>query len=283
MSIRVFTDSASDINQGELENVTVIPMTVTIDGKSYLDGVDITKDEFYTLLETSNTMPITSLISVYEFTKIFKKVKDAEDEAIVLLISSELSGTCQSAMIAAADFDNISVFDTKQVAAAQKLMVKRCVQLVNEGKSRLEIVAQLREEMKRLKIYASVDTLKYLQKGGRISKSSAIVGGIIGIKPLLTLEDGKLIAIGKARGSKQSGQFLNKKIEEFGGIDFSMPCAVGYSGTDSSNLMQYMENNQALVDEAAGKIDIVQIGTAVGTHAGPGTVLVTFFTKENKE
>lgn len=279
MSIRILTDSASDIDQNELENVKVMALTITIDGKSYRDGIDINKNEFYELLENSETMPVTSLINPQEFIDTFEEIREAGDEAILITISSELSGTYQSAKVAADDFDNISVVDSLQVAAAQKILVERCQQLIKEGLSRQEIVDKLNEEKQKIAIFASVDTLKYLLKGGRISKTSATVGGIIGIKPILTLDNGKLISIGKARGSKQSHLFLNKKVEEVGGIDFSMPYAVGYSGTDNSNLLSYMENNKELVDAAPHEIEIVQIGTAVGTHAGPGAVLVTFFKK----
>jgi DegV family protein with EDD domain len=280
MSIRIITDSASDIEQNELEGVTVIPMNVTIEGVTYRDGIDLTKDEFFEKLETSEVMPSTSLIPPQIFIDEYEKVKEAGDEAIVLPVSAGLSGTYQSAVTAADEFDNISVIETGLVTAPLKLLVVRCKQLIDEGKSRAEIVDILEKEKERIAVFASVDTLKYLHKGGRISKTVAIAGGLLNIKPILTLEDGKLISIGKARGSKQSHVFLDQKVKEVGGIDFTMPYATGYSGTDKSKLLEYMEDNANLVNAAPGEIEIVQIGTAVGTHAGPGAVLVTFFTKE---
>ena len=202
--IRIITDSASDIGQNELKNVVVIPMNVTIEGVTYRDGIDITKDEFFEKLETSEVMPSTSLIPPQIFIDEYEKVKEAGDEAIVLPISAGLSGTYQSAVTAAEDFDNISVIETGLVTAPQKLLVLRALQLVDEGKNREEIVNTLEKEKTRIAVFASVDTLKYLHKGGRISKSTAIAGGLLNIKPILTLENGKLISIGKARGSKQS-------------------------------------------------------------------------------
>lgn len=280
MSIRIITDSASDINQGELENVIVMPMTVTIDGVVYKDGVDLTKEEFYDKLETCQEIPVTSLVGPYEFTEAFEQIRAHGDEAIVITISSALSGTVQSAKVAAEDFEEISVVDSLQVTATEKLLVLRALELIKEGgKTREEIAEQLRQEAKEIVAYAYVDTLKYLHKGGRISKSSAVVGGVIGIKPILTLDDGVLISIGKARGSRQSYQFLNAKVAEVGGIDYDRPYAVGYSGKSKENLLQYMETNQSLIDAGNKEIDIVQIGSAVGTHCGPGTVLVTFFAK----
>ncbi len=279
MSICIVTDSASDIEPGEYQNVHVLPMMVTIDDQEFRDGIDITKDEFYQRLETSDTVPITSLISPFRFQETFDSIREAGDEVIVIALSSRLSGTYQSAKTAAEGRPWVSVVDSLQVAAAQKLLVLRAMQLVLLGLPREEIVEELEKEKDRIVIYAALDTLDYLLKGGRISKTSALMGGFIGIKPILTLKDGELIPIGKARGSKKSHAFLNQKIQEVGGIDFSMPYAVGYSGTDKSNLLKYLDNNQEILESVPHSPHIVQIGSTVGTHAGPGTVLVTFFRK----
>ena len=279
MSIRIITDSASDIEQGEYQNVQVLPMTISIDEKLYRDGIDITKDEFYHLLETSDTIPITSLVTPYQFEEAYDSVKAEGDEAIVITLSSRLSGTYQSATTAAEGRPWISVIDSKNITASQRLLVLRAMQLALLGLSRKEIVDELEREKERIVIYAAVDTLDYLLKGGRISKSSALMGGFIGIKPILTLEDGELVPIGKVRGSKKSHAFLNQKIEEIGGIDFSMPYAVGYSGTDKRNLQKYLESNQEILESVPHSPIIVQIGSTIGTHAGPGTVFVTFFRK----
>ena len=279
MSIRIITDSASDIEQGEYQNVQVLPMTISIDEKLYRDGIDITKDEFYHLLETSDTIPITSLVTPYQFEEAYDSVKAEGDEAIVITLSSRLSGTYQSATTAAEGKPWISVIDSKNITASQRLLVLRAMQLALLGLSRKEIVDELEREKERIVIYAAVDTLDYLLKGGRISKSSALMGGFIGIKPILTLEDGELVPIGKVRGSKKSHAFLNQKIEEIGGIDFSMPYAVGYSGTDKRNLQKYLESNQQILESVPHSPIIVQIGSTIGTHAGPGTVFVTFFRK----
>ncbi|MBE6473620.1 MAG: DegV family protein [Coriobacteriaceae bacterium] len=279
MSILIVTDSASDIEQGELRGVRVLPMTVTIDGTPYRDGLDLTKDEFYRLLKRSEMPPATSLISPFMFQETFDEIEAAGDEAIVITISSELSGTYQSAKAVAEGRKGISVIDSLQVTAPQKLLVLRALQLVLLGLTRDEIVRELEEEKQRIVVYAAVDTLEYLLKGGRITKSSALIGGVIGIKPILTLQDGKLIPIGKAHGSKKSHEFLNHKVREVGGIDFAMPYAVGYSGASMSNLKKYLDSNKEILSTVPHSPDIVQIGSAVGTHAGPGAVLVTFFKK----
>lgn len=275
--IRILTDSASDIEQNEFSGITVIPLTVTIDGEDFRDGIDLNKDEFYRRLETSDTMPVTSLITPYRFGEIFRQVQEAGDEAIVLPISSGLSGTFQSAMTAAADYPAVSVVDTKVVAGAQRILVLRALELVNQGLSRAQVVEALEKEKQEIVIYAVVDTLKYLQKGGRISKSTAVVGGIMGIKPILALEDGKLVPIAKARGSRQGNAFLNEKIKAHGGVDFARPYCAIYAGTDRTPLEQYIRDNENLLN--GNPIPIAQIGSAVGTHCGPGTIAVTFFAK----
>ncbi|MDO4494042.1 MAG: DegV family protein [Clostridia bacterium] len=280
MAIRIITDSTSDILQNEFENVTVIPLTVTIDGKNYRDSVDLSRDEFYTILETSDALPITSLVSPAVFQEAYEKVHQAGDEAIVITVSSVLSGTYQSACLAAESYDSISVVDSLSVTCGLRILVKRAMYLVEKGLRRDEIVRILEHEKKRVRIYASVDTLKYLKKGGRISAGAAIVGGIIGIKPILTLDDGKLIVIGKARGSVQSNRFLDKKIEEAGGVDFDLPTSTAYSGTDNTNLMNYRKRNEALMGVNPDAVEITQIGPTVGTHAGPGAVVVAFFAKK---
>ncbi len=277
MSIKIITDSAADIDQNEFDDVIVLPMTITIQDVSYRDGIDIDKTEFYEKLAASENLPITSLISPAVFEDTYEEITKAGDEAIVLPLSSELSGTFQSASIAAEDYPNVSVMDTLMVTIAQRILVLRCRDLIHSGLSRLEIVEQLHKDLDRLVAFGAVDTLEYLRKGGRISGSSAIVGGIIGIKPILSIEGGKLIGIGTARGSKKSNQFISGKVRDCGGIDFTMPYSVGYTGNDDTNMMQYLETNKDLLANAPHDVEVVHVGSTVGTHAGPGTVIVAFF------
>lgn len=277
MGICIITDSASDLDQNELQGVHVIPMTVSIDGDTFRDGVDITKDQFYNRLETSEEMPVSSLVSPAQFEEVFEKLTEEGMEAIVITISSGLSGTYQSALIAAEDYAMVSVVDSLQVSSAEQILVRRALQLVQQGMGREEIVKTLEEEKRRIVIFAYANTLKYLHKGGRISKGSALVGGVMGVKPLLTLEEGKMICIAKNRGSKQSNRAMNAGIENYGGVDFAMPYAVGYSGREKNNLLEFMHDNPLLTGPDGQQPAVVQIGTAVGTHCGPGAVSVTFF------
>ncbi len=157
--IRIITDSGSDIEQNEFDNLLVQPLKVTIGDKTYLDGVDMSKNEFFVMLEESDVLPSTSQATPFDFEQVYQKVKDENDEAIVLPISSGVSGTCQSAMIAAKQFNNISVVDTKNVCHGQALLVMRALELVKKGLNRQEIVDILEEEKEKIRFFAIVDTL----------------------------------------------------------------------------------------------------------------------------
>lgn len=276
--IRIITDSGSDIEVNEYENLIIQPLKVNIGDKTYLDGIDMSKNEFFVMLEESDVLPSTSLASPYEFEEIYKKVSDDNDEAIVLPISSGVSGTCQSAMIAAKQFDNISVVDTKNVCHGQALLVMRALELVKKGLDRKTVVDILEEEKKKIRFYAIVDTLKYLEKGGRLSKGAAIVGGLIGIKPILAIEDGLLVAKEKARGSKSAYSRMADIVKN-DNVDTDRPIIMAYSGTTDHKLQIFKNDNSAKLERIMPGVIEKQIGTAVGTHAGPGTVVVTYFVK----
>ena len=276
--IRIITDSGSDIEQNEFDNLLVQPLKVTIGDKTYLDGVDMSKNEFFVMLEESDVLPSTSQATPFDFEQVYQKVKDENDEAIVLPISSGVSGTCQSAMIAAKQFDNISVVDTKNVCHGQALLVMRALELVKKGLNRQEIVDILEEEKGKIRFFAIVDTLKYLEKGGRLSKGAAIVGGLIGIKPILAIEEGALVAKEKARGSK-SAYARMADIVANDDVDTDRPVIMAYSGTTDRKLQQFKNDNLDKLQKVMPAVIEKQIGTAVGTHAGPDTVVVTYFTK----
>ena len=280
MSIKVITDSSADIYPGEMEDVIVIALNVEIDGKNYKDGVDITKDDFYRLQESCEGFPMSSLASPLDFEDVYKELKANGDEAIVLPISSGLSSTLQSATIAAEDYDNISVLDSKQVTSSLKMLVLRTLQLIKSGLSRAEIVKILEKERDEVRVFAFADTLKYLEKGGRITKTAAVLGGIIGIKPILEMIDGKLLGVDKARGLKMAFRKLDEKIVAYGGINYDKPFVIGYSGIGDENMMSYVTGNPLIDAENHGPLIFNQTGSAVGTHLGPGAVIVSFFSKD---
>lgn len=279
--IRIITDTASDFSVEEAKelNITLLPMLISFDNDTYLDRFELSTDEFYDLLIKSDKLPITSQINPATFEEEFKKAKEANDDVIVITMSSELSGTYQSACIAASEYDNVYVVDTKEVTIGEQCIIRYALTLIEQGLPVEKIYEILLEMVDKVKIVALLDTLEYLKKGGRISPTVAFAGAILSIKPAVTVTDGKVEIIGKARGSKNGNNFLIQTIQKCGGIDFSKPVLLAYSGTDRTLLDQYIRDSKALWKDHIKEEDIkvFNIGSTVGTHVGPGGIAIAFF------
>lgn len=260
-----------------------VNLTLRFGDEEFIDGVTITKEEFYAKLIESDVIPTTSQASPEAFEKIFRKNVSEGNEVIAITVSSGLSGTYQSACIAAEEFSGkVSVIDGKSVAIGTAILAEYALSLVEKGLSAGEIREKLTEKRGDLIIVALVDTLEYLKKGGRLSKTAAFAGSLLNIKPVLSVEDGVINVLGKARGSKQGNNFLIKEIEKAGGVDFSMPVLLGYTGYDRYMLDKYIEDSRFLWEEHTGKLRDTLVGSVIGTHAGPGAVAVAFFKKTAK-
>jgi len=281
MALFIITDSASDINPDSREDLIVLPLKVRFDdGNEYMDGVTISHKEFYERLIESDALPTTSQVNPFEFSECFKKIKEAGDEAIVITISSKLSGTYQSAVIASDDYEDcISVIDSKNATVGESTIVDYAFMLKDEGKSRAEIVEILEKEKGNVQLIGLVDTLEYLKKGGRISASVALAGGMLSIKPVVAIDDGAIVMKGKARGSKNAGNALVSQINNSGGIDFSKPYRVGYTGLSDHLVKKYIEDSSDMWDKYVDNIPYQTIGGTIGTHVGPGAVAAAFFPK----
>lgn len=275
MSIKFITDSASDMS--EKDGVTVVPMTITFGNDEYKDGVTLSHREFYEKLIESDELPRTSQVSPYDFeTSIGEAVADGS-EVIVVTMASGLSGTYQSAVMAADKFDGVYVVDSESVTIGEIILIKYGMQLAKEGCSAAEIVEKLNECKKKIHIIALLDTLEYLKKGGRISKTVAFAGGLLSIKPVVTIQDGAVQVIGKARGSKQGNNLLVEHIEKAGGIDFDMPIMLGYTGLGDELLKKYIEDSRSLWEGHVPSLEYRTIGGTIGTHVGPGVIAVAFY------
>ena len=279
MSVKIIIDSTADLMPAVKARCLVVPLTIHFDDEEYIDGVTISHKEFYEKLVETDVMPRTSQANPDAFAKEFEKVSAAGDSAVVIVISSKLSGTCQSAMIAAADYDNIYVVDSGTGAIGAGILAEYALQLADEGLDAKSIAQKLDEEKKRIKIVAMVDTLEYLYKGGRLSKTAAIAGGILNIKPVLAIDDGEIKILGKARGSKQGNNFLVSEIEKAGGVDFERPVLLGYTGLSNALLVKYIEDSKKLWEDNRASLNSTIIGSVIGTHAGPGAIAVAFFRK----
>ena len=277
-NIKIITDSASDITDNSRDDLIVLPMTITFGDTEYKDGVNLTHREFFEKLVETDELPTTSQISPYEFEEVYKQLSD-DEEAVVITMSSKLSGTYQSACIAASEYPNVHLVDSENVTVGEHALVEYALRLKDGESDVLQIVESLEKHKKDIRLVALVDTLEYLQKGGRISKVTALVGGLLSIKPVIAITDGEVAILGKARGSKQGNNLLVQQINECGGIDFTMPYYLAYSGLDDALIKKYIEDSRGLWQDGVEKLDVSLIGGTIGTHVGPGAIAVAFFAK----
>jgi len=280
MAIHIVADSGCDITKEELDrlNVRIVPLKVNFEDEEYLDGIDINHEEFYEKLIESDKLPKTSQVSPFEYDEVFSECTKNKDEVICFTISSKLSGCYQSANIAASEYDNVYLIDTLNVSIASRLLIELAVKYRNEGMSCKEIVKAIEDVKPRLKVLGLLDTLEYLKKGGRITSAAALAGELLSIKPVVTVEDGKVVMVGRARGSKNGNNVLRTLVDQSGGIDFSLPHAVAYGGLSDAMIKKYLEDSKAMYEGKTKEVRIFTIGSAIGTHLGPGAIAVAFFT-----
>ena len=288
--LQIITDSASDILQEEAgkKDLIVLPLKVNFAGTEYLDGVTISHREFYEKLIESDVLPTTSQVAPAEYEEAFRKALQEGKEIVCVTLSQKLSGCYQSACIAREDVledypeAKIYVVDCENACLGQKILVELAIRLREEGKSGEEVKAHLEIMKKRIRLVALIDTLEYLIKGGRLNKGAGLVGMMLSIKPVVAVESGEVVVLGKARGSKNVNNLLTEMVNKSGGIDFSLPFSLAYSGLSRALLDKYVADSGRLFEEyvSAEDLPVACIGATIGTHAGPGAVGVAFFSKE---
>ena len=279
MKIRIITDSASDLLAPHRPDITVLPMTITFGEEQFLDGVDLTHRQFYEKLIEREALPTTSQIAPAQFEKAFRAAVDAGETVVAVVLSSKLSGTYQSACIAAEEFPGkVFVVDSANATIGERILVERAVQLMDQGLEAAAIAAQLEEEKQDIRLVALLDTLEYLKRGGRVSASVALVGGLLAIKPVVAVRDGEVVVLGKARGSKNGNNLLVQEIQKTG-VDFSRPYKLGYAGLDDVLLQKYIADSATLWEGHVDQLPTGTVGGTIGTHVGPGAIAVAFFQK----
>lgn len=280
MNIRIITDSGCDMLPPYAPNLTVLPLTITFGEESFLDGVELDHHRFYEKLIEGEELPTTSQIAPAAFEEAFQRAVDAGEAVVCVTLSSKLSGTYQSARIAAEGFaGQVWVVDSENVTIGQRLLVERAVELAGQGLDAAQLSARLDQEKKDIRLVALLDTLEYLKRGGRISPSIAMVGGLLSIKPVVAVENGEVVLLGKARGSKNGNNLLIQLIQKTSGVDFGRPYRLGYTGLDDGLLQKYIADSVQLWQDHVEELSVSTVGGAIGTHVGPGAVAVAFFQK----
>lgn len=290
MAIRIIVDSSADIEEDYARDhgIQIIPMTITFGNEEFAEGVDITRTEFFQRLVETDELPRTSQIPPMVFQDIFQEIVTAGDTAVVITLSSHISGTYQSACIAAAPFkESVFVVDSENATIGERLLAERAWALREEGLSAADIACCLDQEKKDIRLVASLDTLEYLHRGGRISGAAAAIGGLLSIKPVVGVVDGDVVVLGKARGSKASRNMVFEEIEKAGGVDLTRPIWVAYSGLSDKTARKYIADSLAIATEKGLisspdeiEMPLTLVGAVIGTHVGPGGVAFAFFARE---
>lgn len=271
MSIKIVTDSTCDLPRDIVEkrNITVVPLSVNFNGDSYLDGIDLTNEEFYKKLEESENLPTTSQVNPGTFVEIFKEITEKGDEVLGIFLAKEFSGTYASAEIAKdiLNDERIHLIDSRGVTGALASIVLAASDLIEKENNTEKIINKLKDLISKNKSIIIVDTLKYLLKGGRISKSQAVVGSVLSIKPVLKIEEGELIKIDTIRGKSKGVKRIVDWVKEEG-FDLSDKRVLILDTNDK----EYHEKiKNALIDNfKIGEIVDIEVGSVVGTHGGPG-------------
>ena len=274
--IRILVDSASDYTVAETnrKNLELVPISFVIGEQTYTDGYDLSRDGFYELLRESGNFPTTSQPSPQSFLEIFADVKEKGDELICILLSSALSGTYQSAVLAKnmVEYDSIYLIDSLSATYTIKIMADYACTLRDQGHTAHEIIQAVEHLKSRVKVLAALDTLEYLGRGGRISKTAAAIGDLANIKPIITInEAGKVDILGKCLGKNKAIAAILRHLQETG-TDSAFPIYPIYSyGTDNCETMQ-----KKLQKEGFQMNEMLQIGSTIGCHIGPGAFGIVF-------
>lgn len=269
--VRIITDSAADFEPEELERlrVTCVPISVSFGDIVYHENVDLSKDLFYRLLETEPDFPCTAQPSPYAYECIMEDAMEHGDEAVVITLSSALSGTYQTAVMMknVLEYENCYVVDSRTATGGQRILVEQAVKLRQEGKSTFEIAQALRALVPRITLYACIDTLEYLYRGGRITGSVHTVGSVLRLKPILRVTpEGKVDVFAKRLGLKNAMEYLCKKALDRP-PDEAYPFYVMYTHNPNNGLLlaEYLREQ--------GHFHInsnpINVGAAIGSHIGP--------------
>lgn len=277
--VKILTDSSCDLSPARCEElgVEMLPITVNFGSESYRANLDISTDEFYEKLAAASELPKTAQITPAFFEDKFKEYRESGDEVVCLFISSMMSGTLQSARLAKnlVGEDRIYLPDTLNVTFALGLLVEEAVKMRDRGLSAADIANEVEKLVPRVRLWALIDDLKYLKMGGRLSATSALVASILGICPIITLENGLVEVVGKARGRRAAFKFIQNMVEKEP-ISSDFAVTVGHAAVPGTrdDFIDFMSGE--LKKREILKLDI---GSIVGTHTGPGACGLAYIRK----
>lgn len=278
--MKILTDSTSDYTREEAKqfDIDIVPLKVIINGQEYKDRIDIQAEEFYEKLVNSEELPTTSQPSPQDFLNYIENAKKANEPILMILLSSVLSGTYQSACIAKqiSGYEDVYIIDSQTTILGLRLLVDKAIELKKQGVAVEEIVKTIEKMKEKVRIFAVVDTLEYFYKGGRLSKTTAIAGTLLKLKPIVGLKTGNLAVFSKARGLIKGTKEVISLIHENHDIDLNEKVYIGYTG-DFQGIDKFINT----LDEEfhIGKVDCKIVGPVIGTHVGPGARAIAYFCK----
>ena len=275
--LRIIADSTCDISKEDARKmgIQIVPISVRFGDEEFLDGVEITHEEFYTRLAECDELPKTSQPSPDAFMKVFNEAVADGDDVLGIFISSDLSGTYQSACLAALDVEEetgkkLYMVDSRSASIGTALLIREAVKLRDAGVNAADIAAACTEMSKYIKLTAVVGSLKYLKMGGRLSGAAAFAGTMLHITPVVSIEDGKVVVIGKTRGKKAAEKLMHDKLIK-DGLDFMF----GHINC-SESLETFINKSLTYISDVNGNVGVSSIGCSVGTHVGPGTYGIAY-------
>ena len=281
MTYQIISDSTCDLSPEQVKkyNIHLMPLYVQLGDKTFRDGVDIHPDDIYAHVAAGGDLAATAAVNLADYVQVFSEYSRKADFVIHVTISSDFSCCYQNACLAAADYENVYVVDSLSAAIGTGILAEYAIGCAEAGMDAVSLAAHLEQKRADICVIGLLDTLEYLKRGGRISKTVAFAGGLLSIKPVVTIQDGEIALIGKARGSRQGNNLLVEKIHACGGIDFQLPILLGYTGLSDAFLRKYVDDSRALWEHGTDSLDEALISGVIGTHTGPGAVAVAFFRK----
>ena len=275
--IKLVVDSTSEIGVDEARElgITLIPMKVVFDDEEYLVGVNLTTQEFYDKLGSSKNLPKTTQINITEYIDAARPILDGGDQVFAMCLSSELSGSFNNLKMAQGELGSgdFEIFDTLSVTFAYKALVLEAMKLIKSGVTLGELKSEMERLKTKLRLFAIIDNVKYLIKGGRLSQGKGLMATALNIKPIVTIENGKVEVIGKAVGFNMALKNFCKLIKN---VDLSRTMFSGHAADEGrvEKMIEYIKNEIGFEFR-----NLCEIGAVIGTHAGPGTVGVVYFEK----